>query len=244
MSTQQTFASPRDLEEIGIARDAIQGLPLAQRKRNLKAASGVLAPYLRKRAAMPLTPTLDADDWDVSGMVGGAAVTYLENGAGVTHARAVGVKFTTGGVVGQVGIMVAVNLDFGAYGAAYGVAAALPIDGTIAIDGYTFTLAAGATVAVNDIFTYATRVDAGAAAAACHIAAYTLLNARGVDPITTKALKDNNDAAIAWAKDVSKGDADLAPDADATPAIAEAGPRFTGQRSPWEWVDRRRRCER
>lgn len=241
MSTQQAFATARDLEEIGIARDAIQAIPLAQRKRSLKAASGVLAPYLRKRAAMPLTPSFDPDDWNAFGMVGGAAVTYVELSPGPTHARDVRVSFPVGGIVGQLGPTYAIDLDSGAYGSAATLAGALPLSGDITIDGLTFTLAAGATVAPGDAFTYSTRVDAGACSATCHVAAYTLLGAQGVDPITTKSLKDNADAAIAWAKDVAKGDAELELDADATPARAEAGPRFTGQRSPWEWMDRRRR---
>lgn len=246
MSTQQSFASPRDLEEIGVARDAIQGVPLPQRKRGIKAASGVLAPYLRKRAAMPLTPTLDPDDFDTSGMSGGASVTYVVATPGATHARDVGVSFVFGNQViinGPVLILAAVNLDYGAYGSTDLAPVLLPLAGTITIDGYTFTIDLSKIVS-GDFFAYSTRVDAGACSATCSVAAYTLLGARGVDPATLASLKAQNDAAIAWAKDVAKGDGDLAPDADATPQQTEAGPRFTGQRSPWEFIDLRRGRDR
>ena len=236
VTPQQTFATARDLEELGIAREAIQVIPLAQRKRALKAASGTLAPYLRKRNTLPLAPVLDPDDLDVSGMTGGAGVTYAPAATAPTNARDVAITFTAG-TVGTAGITYQVDLDAGAYGSAQGSALALPTDGTITIDGYTFTLAAGATVNAGDVLAYSQRVDSGAAAAVCQVAAFLLLGSRGIDPSTMETLKSQNDAAIAWAKDIAKGEADLAVDADATPARAEAGPRYTGQRSPWEWLN-------
>jgi hypothetical protein len=243
VSTQQALASPRDLEELGIARDAIQGLPLPQRKRGIKAASGILSPYLRKRVAMPLTPTLDPDDFDTSGMVGGATLAFDAGPA--LHARDVNVSFdvpTSFAFVGDPGITYTVDLDNGAWGSIPTNPQAFPLSGIIVIDGYTFTLTGG--INQGNSFSYSTRVDSGACAATCSVAAYMLLGARGVDPATLATLKAQNDAAIAWAKDVAKGDGDLEPDADATPQHAEAGPRFTGQRTPWEWVDRRRGRDR
>ena len=238
MTTQQTFATARDLEELGIARDAIQAIPLAQRKRTLKAASGTIAPYLRKRSELPLAVLLDADDFDASGMTGGATVTYASTDTPPTNARDVTVTFTAG-TVGQPGITYRVNLDAGAYGSTDGSALSLPTDGTIAIDGYVFTIEAGATINAGDAFAYSQRVDVGTVAAVCQVAAFLLLGSRGIDPTTMETLKSQNDAALAWAKDIAKGEADLAVDADATPARAEAGPRYTGQTSPWQWLNQR-----
>jgi hypothetical protein len=229
---QQSFCSARDLEEIGIASNAIQEIPLAQRRRAIKSASGVLAPYLRKRQGLPLIPRIDDEEFDTSGMTGGALVTH-DNGPAV-HARDVLVTFTTSGVVGVAGIMYTLTLDAGAFGAVPSVAQALPLTGILALDGYTFTLSG--TITEDDSFSYSARVDSGAATAVAQVAAYLLLGARGIDPKTLEVLKAQADQATKWAKDISVGEGDLDEDADTTPQVAEAGPRFTGQRTPWQFL--------
>jgi hypothetical protein len=229
---QISLCTLRDLEELGIARDAIQGTPIDQRRRTVRAASGVLSPWLRKRQSLPLTPTIDDEEVVTGGMTGGATVAHDAGPA--TRARDVAVKFTAAGTTGEAGILCAVNMDFGAFGSSYSAPVALPLDGKLVIDGYAWTIAGA--VNVNDLFTYSTRVDPGAATAVAQVAAFLMLGSRGVPAETLETLQKLHDGAIAWAKAVAKGEGDLPLDADATPTRAEAGPRYSGQKTPWQFL--------
>lgn len=233
VKVQIPLCTARDLEELGIARDAIQGIPLDQRKRTIRRASGVLAPYLRKRAELPLVPTVDDEEISVALMTGGASVAH--EGGPATRARDVAVKFTAGGTVGVPGVLVAVNLDHGAFGSAFSAPVALPNDGKITIDGYIWTI--DGTIATADLFTYSTRIDPGVSTAAAQVAAFLLLGNRGVPAETLETLKALHDAAIAWTKDVGKGEGDLEYGADASPDRDEGGPLFSSEANPYSILD-------
>lgn len=232
---QEVFATPRDLEEGGRAREALQQIGIAERRRALKRASGFLAPYIRKRNALPLTVELDADDWDTTGMTGGAVPTItLAKPTLVQDVRAV----FTAGTVGQPGITYAIDVNAGAYGSAVGASIALPLSGVITIDGCVFVLPAGGTTVNGDSFTFSTRVDAGVARATVMVAAWDLLGHGGsaIDSDLRRELQDAHDVAVRWARDLGKGDGDLEPRGDATPDRREGGFRFFGQRDAYEWV--------
>lgn len=233
---QQPFASLRDLELLGIASDRIQTIPISARRLGLKAASGRIEPYLRKRNMPPFVVEFDPDFYDAGGMTGGAAITWIAQAPPNQPLRVmdVAVTFPVGGTVGTAGVTYALNLEDGAYGSSYGPVQQLPVNGQIAIGGYTFTISG--TVNDNDEFHFSLRTDAGLALATAQIAAWIILGANGIDPKTLQDLKAAADGSIAWAKAIADGDADLDKNADATPTIREAGVRFSGQRDAWDWV--------
>jgi hypothetical protein len=232
---QQLFATPRDLEETGRARTALEAIPVAVRRRVLRSASGYISPYLRKRNGLPLTPQLE--DLDADGMTGGAAPVPAP--AAPTLAQDIRVVFTAGGTVGpSSGITYAVDTASGAYGSEPGPSAPLADDGTIVIDGVTWTLPAGGVVVDGDAFTYSTRVDPGVALATVRVAAYSLLGHGDstIDPDLRREIKEAHDQALIWAKDLAAGEGDLEIKDDASPGYREGGVRTTGQRGYKDWV--------
>lgn len=238
MTIQQSFCSARDLEEVGVASKDIKVIALAQRKRAIRTASGLLSPYLRKRNKLPLAPRIDDEEFDISGLAGGGTATFSAGPA--VHARDIAIVIqcpATFANVGDPGVTYTIDIDNGAYGSAPSAAFPFPLTGILNIDGYVITFTGG--LATNDTLTYSTRIDSGAAAAVAQVAAYLLVGSKGIDPVTRETLKTQYEGALAWAKDVSKGDGDLEPDADATPNLEEAGPRYTGQTSPWQFLGRR-----
>ena len=233
----EVYATPRDLEELGLAGDRLQAVSIARRRRTLKAATATLYPYCRKRHDL-LVVRLDDDDVDTSGMTGGA-IPVITLAPGPTVVQDVRVAFTAG-TVGVAGINYTLDRNAGAQGSAPGAASALPLDGVITIDGIAFTLPAGGDVAAGDAFTYSTRVDAGVCRGVCKIAAADILLADGIDPDTKMLLEDGRKATMEWALDISKGAAELPHDADRTPKKREGGVRYHGQTDAYAWARRQR----
>lgn len=230
----QVFATSRDLEVMGLATDRVRPIPLADRRLAIMAGSQVIAPYLRARYALPLAVELSRRELDVSGLTAGALVSPA---GAPSEVQSVGVRFPAGGLIGTVGPTYQVTTDAGAYGAVYGPALPVPANGQITIDGLTWTLTG--TLAAGDAFTYVTRVDAGAAWAAVQVAMWILLGSGGVDPASQDVDKYRYEAAIKWGEALLAGPAQLDQSKDATPARAELGPRGSGQRTPWAFLDRR-----
>jgi hypothetical protein len=214
------LCAARALEELGIAQKAIQALPLAQRLRALRAATGEIAPYLRKRYPLPLLPTLDASFLDASGMTGGAVATWTGGPASVVQDYAI--TFAAGPTF-------TITTSWGAYGATAG--APQPWTGSITVDGYELSFSG--TVSSGDVYTWSTAIvqDPGIAFAVARIAAAALITARGVDPGTLVTLQAGRDAAMAWAKALGiPGEGELSPDLDTDPIDGGSyGPLGSGQ---------------
>ena len=238
---QQSFATPRDLEERGLGRARLQICSLGQRVRALQDASGWVAPALRKRNKLPLVAEYSPTDLDTTGMIGGASVAWSLTQA-ATVIQAVEVQFTAGGTVPGPTLAYQVNWYAGAYrGAsdppAFTAGGSLTAGGQLTIDGQTFTITG--TVAVNDAFVYATVTDSGVRLTTVWMAAWLLLHNGGVDAKTEQDLQKCYDAALKFKAELAAGDGDLEQTEDATPNVPELGPLGVGQREPWSFMDRR-----
>jgi hypothetical protein len=226
------LATPRSLERLALGTKALQALPLAQRREALRAATGELAPFLRKRYALPLVPTLDLETVDTSALAGGATVSW--DGGPASRVADYLVKFTVAG--GSTTYQI--DPYGGAYGSTYGAAVALGPSQSITIDGYTVTLTG--TITTGDVLGFSTAIvqDPGISFAATRIAAHALLFSRGVDPKTQESLAEGRDAAMAWGKALGvPGEGELDPSVDRTPTTSEYGPQGSGQTTPYEWLD-------
>lgn len=231
---QQLFASPRMLELLGLSRARLSQVPIAQRRLALKGASGFFAPWLRKRNQLPLVVELDPEELDVAGMTGGATVT-ASRVAPAQRVADVAVRFTSGGA--PPGLAFTTNLYHGASGSTFnGPAGSLDSSGAVEIDGQRFVVAG--TVNAGDVFAFSLVTDPGVAMATAMLAAYTLLHNRGLDPKTEQDLGTFYDAAMAFARSLGAGEADLEKTADATPDRAELGPMGSGQKHPWDFLSR------
>ena len=252
---QQPYGTLGNLERLGIATKAIQGLPVLTRRDALKTASGLLEPFLVKRHKPPFQVEHDPDFDDISNMTGGAVPIWSLAPAGpITpggQARPMDVLVTVpaGGTVGAVGGTYNVTgPDAGAWNTSAvpamppGPTLPFPLTGTILVGGYPVQLPVGALVNAGDILFFSLRTDAGLTGAAVMKAAWIVLGARGLDPVTQKTLAEGNAAADAWAKAVATGDGDLLKGIDAAPTIQTGGNRFKAgpeQKSPYGWVTRR-----
>jgi phage gp36-like protein len=236
------FATIRDLDDLGISPEAFistSGSPITdrQKKNALRAASGRIAPYLRKRYKMPLVVV--PDDLDLSGITSaGKIVVSLGSPAlAPTKAQDVTVTIVLGGVVGVDPITYKVTQD--------GTASStlpLPSSGQVTVDNVLLTFSGP--FAANDKVVYTTGVDWGVREATVSVACYILLHNRGFDPATEQDMKSRYfDSAIAFAKDLAKGEyAELETDADATPELDEGGPYGGGQQNPWDFLDQACGC--
>jgi hypothetical protein len=223
------LSAARALEELGIATKAIQALPLAQRLRALRAATGEIAPYLRKRYPLPLLPTLDLGAADASGMTGGAVATWTGGPASIVEDYAI--TFAAGPTY-------TITRSFGAYGAIVG--ASLPWTGSVTVDSYALSF----TGAINpgDVYAWSTAIvqDPGIAFAVVRIAAAALISARGVDEKTWALLAAGSERAMAWAKALGiPGEGELDPSLD-TDTIdgGTYGPLGSGQTRADDWIHR------
>lgn len=227
---QQSYATLRDLNEFGVANEALAMLTPAHKRRAISAASGRIAAYLRKKHTLPFTP--DIDNLDISGLTLGATTTFL----GVpTLVQDLSILFTAAGTIGTDPITFQLSTDAGT---TYGAVQSLALSGAIVIDNVTITVAGD--VAVNDVFTYSTRVDFGLCESTVSIAAFILLNNRGIDPVTMEDLEARWKKALEWAKDHSVGDAELDGASDNSPAVDEGGVLFDSDTSPYAWTDTQR----
>jgi hypothetical protein len=215
-----SLASARTLERLGVAQKAIQALSLAQRLEALEAATGEIAPFLRKRYPLPLRPTLKVRALDASGMTGGATAAWSGGPASLVDDYL---------VIFAAGPTYAITTSAGAYGAAAG--RSLPWTGSVTVDGYTLALTG--TISPGDTYAWSTAIvqDPGIAFAVARIAAAALLVGRGVDPKTEQTLSAGRDAAMAWAKALGiPGEGELSPDLDTDPIDGGSyGPLGSGQ---------------
>ena len=233
---QQNYATLRDLDELGVAAEALAMLTPAHKRRGILAASGRIAGYLRPKHALPLTP--DVTPLEASGPWGGPTASLAITGT-PTLVQDIAVRVAAHGVVGVDAITIELSTDAGA---TYGAPAALAANGVLVVDGVALTLAGA--LAALDVVEWSTCVDRGLCEATVAVAAYILLNNRGLPAETMATIETRWQKAETWAEKVCAGDTRLDAKEDATPNVEESGPRFTGQRTPWAWLGRRRGLDR
>jgi len=235
----QELCTLRDLDELGIAVEALSALPLRQKRNAIRAASGEVAAPLRKYHLLPLAPAVV--DLDVSGLSLGAGA---ELAGAPAHVGDLVVKVIAGGSVGSPGITYKLSTEAGADvprtlgGSAlttFGATTALGLDGVIAVDGVTLTLSGS--LAAEDVVSWGAEVDAGIKGAVAEIAVDILTGNRGRDGETAADLTARHRYVISRVDLIAQGMAQLAPDADASPELDEGGPQGDGQDHPWDWQD-------
>ena len=227
---QQPYATLRDLDELGVAAEALAMLPAAHKRRAILAASGRIALYLRKRHTLPLRP--DVTPLDDSGLTGGGTGALAIGTTSPVKVQDIAVQVVAPGVVGVDPVTIQMSTDAGV---TYGAVTALASTGALTIDGVTLTLAGA--LAAGDVVEWSTRVDFGLCESTVAIAAYLLLNNRGLDPASMESLEKRWEKALKWSTDVAAGDAFLDSKEDATPDLDEAGPYGDGQQDPWDFMD-------
>src|SRR5262245_20365277 len=105
----QPLCTIRDLDELGIAPEALAMVVVRHRRNAIRATSGIVAGHVRKRNGPPLAPSIV--DLDTSGLTLGASATLAGNPLQVAD---VVVQIAAGGTVGQAGITYKVSRDAGA----------------------------------------------------------------------------------------------------------------------------------
>lgn len=239
----QALSTLRDLDELGIAEEALAARPLRQKRNALRSASGIVASSLWRKHQLPMAISVVDGDPDTYGLTLGATATL----AGTPlHVADVVVRIVDGGPVSGGACTYQVSLDAGASGprvpggadvSTFGPVVTMPASGVVAVDGVTLTLAG--TLADDDEVTWSTAVDEGVKLLVVWIAAFILLGNRGVDTETKDALQRLYDLALKRLDQVADGvQAQLAPNADATPDLDEGGPYGDGDQDPWDWQDR------
>jgi hypothetical protein len=236
MALSQNYATLRDLDELGVAAEALASLSAAHKRRGILAASARIAPYLRKRHQLPLRP--DVTPIDTSGLVGGGSASLVVVSAPVL-VQDIAVQVFDPGTVGFVGVTVQVSTDAGT---TYGPLTALALTGSLTIDGVMLTLAGP--LAAGDVVSWSTRVDFGLCEATVSIAAFIMLNNRGLDPASMETLEARWTKALQWATDIGKGIGELDGADDATPGLDEVGVLFDTDASPYAWTDTQRSAVR
>ncbi|MFO0588832.1 MAG: hypothetical protein U0441_14880 [Polyangiaceae bacterium] len=213
----QRLATLRDLHEVGLPPPAIASKNVAEKERALTRGSSLFAARVRKRYAPPLVlvitdvvHTLTAGDATVEGTATGSAAD-------------VRVEVVAGGDVADGTVTVKVSRNDGV---TWGATQTLPSNGVITVDGATVTIS-GAPVA-GEALTYTAGPDPGIRWAVAALAAHSLYYNRGSDPKASEPYKDARDQALAFAKELAKGEeAELDQSQDSTPERAEGGPLFT-----------------
>lgn len=214
----QCLATLRDLHEVGLPPPAIASKGVPEKHRALIRASSLFAARVRKRYAPPFG-LLITDV--VSGFAAGAAAV---EGNPTGNTADVRIEVVAGGLVSDGAVTVRISRDDGFVGTwgptqTLGAAGVLTVDGAIVT--FTGTLAAGEAV------TYTAGPDPGIRWAVAALAAHSLYYNRGADPKAMEPYKDARDQALAFAKELAKGEeAELDQAGDSTPARAEGGPLF------------------
>ncbi|KYG11415.1 hypothetical protein BE21_57535 [Sorangium cellulosum] len=223
----QLYATLADLAELGPPFSIIAMKTEAERLRALRAGSADVALYLRKRHTLPLAVLME--EVTPSGLASGSA----EASGDPEEAFDAWVRVSTGGAVSGGATAVQVSND-GGY--TWGTARTLPSSGAITVGPMTITFSG--TLAVNDSVRVRAGVDYSLRQAAVAIAAYKLVYNRGVDPESRdgQELRTLYEDAIATARAIGEDEGRLEGSADATPALDEAGPRWTAHANPWDFV--------
>ncbi|MGK3961327.1 hypothetical protein WMF01_12170 [Sorangium sp. So ce1667] len=224
----QLYATLADLAELGPPVQVIAMKPEAERLRALRAGSADVALYLRKRHKLPLA--VELEEVTPTGLAGGSVAVTGDP----EEAFDVLVRVTTGGAVSGGATAAQVSND-GGY--TWGTARTLPASGFV-LQVTAMTITFSGTLAVNDSVRVRAGVDYSLRQAAVAIAAYKLVYNRGVDPESRdgQELRTLYQDAIATAKAIGEDEGRLEGSADATPALDEAGPRWTSQANPWDFM--------
>jgi len=226
----QLWATLADLDEYGPPVEALNSISHASKKRALRAASGILASYVRSRYALPLA--VNVDETEETGLAAGSvAVTGT-----ATEAVSLSIKVDApGGAVGS-SIPILSNEDASTV---YPTSTTLASNGVFEYSGLTLTF--NGTLSAGDIITVRAGVDYAIRQHVVNIAVYNLLINRGVDPSKGpgQEMVLRYQAALDWARDLQSEKAKLDEGSDATPDKRETGIRFGGQKTPWEWLDKK-----
>ena len=225
---QQNYATLRDLDELGVAAEALAMLSPAHKRRAILAASGRIAGHLRPKHTLPFKP--DVTPLEAGSLGGGSAVLTITGAPQLVQDLAV--RVAVGGVVSAGGVTLEVSTDAGT---TYAAPVALGVTGELVVDGVTLTFT-GALVALA-VVEWSTCVDRGLMEATVAIAAYILLNNRGLPAETMDGVEKRWEKAEKWAEKVAAGGAFLDKNEDATPQLDEGGGYGEGQQNPWDFLD-------
>jgi len=221
----QLWASLADLDELGPPIEALASKTPAQKLRALRAASGILATYVRSRYALPLAAVVDETS------TGGLSVAFSG-----TPNEALALAVQIGEPGGSVGSSVPITWSTDG-GVSYPNTGMLDPSGVFTLGGATLTfsgaLTAGAVASISGGVDWALRQHV------VNIAAYNLVYNRGVDPASPQGLELSKrfDAAMKFAEDLQSEKAKLPEGSDATPNKRETGIRFGGMKNSWDWLD-------
>jgi hypothetical protein len=225
----QEFCTLRDLDELGIAAEAIAAVPVRVKRRKIRHYSGEMASALRPRHTLPLV--VGVEDLDVS-LLSSTATVVLSGEA--DRVADVAIRIVAGGAVSGGAVTYQISRDAG-IDDSWGAVATLPSSGIILLDGLTITVAG--TVAADDLFSYSAGVDTVVAGHTAALVTGSMLDWRGLDPASAQTLERAVKAAQAWMNQIKPGDRALATDADSTPDVSEMGPMGTGESTPFEWLE-------
>lgn len=226
---QQPYATLRNLDELGVALEALATLTPAHKRRGILAASGRIAGHLRPKHTLPFKP--DVTPLEAGALVGGGSAALTITGTPLL-VQDLAVRVAAGGVVGVDAITVEISTDAGD---TYRAPVALALDGALVVDGVTITFTGA--LAALDLVEWSTCVDHGLMEATVAIATYLLLNNRGIPAETMETVEKRWEKAEKWAEKVVIGGVFLDKDADATPELDEGGGYGEGQQHPWDFLD-------
>lgn len=221
----QRLATIRDCAEVGLPPPA-NPKPPAEQRRALLRASGLFAPFLRKKYGLPCA--LYVTELEVVSEAGTATV----EGAPTGDAADVRLEVVAGGAVSGGAVTVRLSRDAGLTAAGvstFGDASAVPVSGVVEIDGVTVTLSG--TWTTGEAVTYTAGPDPGIRWAVAAIASHAMYYNRGANPAAMAPYVDARDKALEFGKALASGvEAELEQGVvDATPARAEGGPLWTSQ---------------
>lgn len=217
----QLWATAADLNDMSVPLEALASKTPQQKERALRAASGILATYLRGPYELPLAVTIEetsAEGFDTGDVAFEGAPA---------EAFAAMVRIAAGGEVGFDAITIERSLDGGE---TWEDAEPLPSSGRLSWSSVVFAFSG--VVQAGAIAKLCAGVDWGIRQYVVDVGAYILVFNRGADPgsMHGQELSKRRDAAIAWGKDVQKRDAKLEEGSDATANVIEPRPRG-GRRS-------------
>jgi phage gp36-like protein len=221
----QLWASLRDLDEMGPPIEALASKSAGEKTRALRAAGGILAPYVRCRYALPLAAAVEEVLLD-----GFSPGTVAVTGTPL-EALALAVRVEAPGGSAGPGVSVTWSADGGATFPS-ATAEQLPPSGQFFAAGvvvaFSGALPPGAVVRV------CAGVDWGIRQHVVNVAAYNLVFNRGVPPESAAgvALRQRYEDAMAWAKDLGTEQGKLDERSDATPGRRETRARGGRQKDP------------